>query len=294
MALITSPPGTSQRTRTGRSDSARRKLEVIHAAEVAKLQRQITELEEARAGLLRATKHLTQPLELALTGEVAKRKAATAELEALKEEKIDASAAREAAAAAHREAADAVEARERSEAQAALELLRAKEFVSSHDEKVERVRQYAEVLEGMIGKVEVEKDAVEARWRQACACEIETCRLQNALELASTRHAAVEASEQARAAARRSELGVLVANVRAAEAEVKATAVVVIEKRLQASEKEARAASKHDAAQRLATETRLEALTMQYEAHSLQYDARLSVAASSEAAGLAEAGVRVR
>lgn len=51
------------------SPAKKLKLEAVHAAEVAKLRRQIRELEEARANLLRATKPLTQPLELAISAE---------------------------------------------------------------------------------------------------------------------------------------------------------------------------------------------------------------------------------
>ena len=134
-------------------DSSKKKLEAVHATEVSKLRRQVKELEEARATLLRATKHITHPLEQALAAEVSKRKSVEAELAALRGEMLNTDAAREAADIAKREAAGAIEARERAEAQAALELLRAQEFISSHDEKVERVRQYAEALESMIQTV---------------------------------------------------------------------------------------------------------------------------------------------
>lgn len=65
-------PSTIQSSRT--VTNAAKKMEAVHAAEVHKLQRKIADLEEARANLLRATKHLTQPLEQAHSAEVSKRR----------------------------------------------------------------------------------------------------------------------------------------------------------------------------------------------------------------------------
>ena len=276
------------------SPAKKLKLEAVHAAEVAKLRRQIRELEEARANLLRATKPLTQPLELAISAEAAKRKAVEAELEALKRERIDAAAAREAAEAAERNAADAISARDQIEAQAAQELLRTKEFISSHDDKLERVRHYAESVEVLIRKVDEENAAIEARWRGACDAEIERGRLQTALKVASVKHEALEASEQARTAARVAQLGSKHAQVLAASAEVKATAAVVVQMEQAAAEQRARQSSEKDALLREATEARLEALELEHAAHKAQYEARLGATGDAGDASMAEAEARVK
>ena len=287
-AAAAAPPSNSTYTRT--TDPSKKKLEAAHAAEVAKLRRQIKELEEARATLLRATKHITHPLEQALAGEVARRKAVEVELATLRSEMVSADAAREAADTAKREAAVAIEAQERVEAEEAMVLLRAKEFISSHTEKVERVRQYAQALESIIQTVEVEKAAVESRWRQVCASEIDTARLQNALELASVRHSAMEASEEAKATTRAAELQVAIADAAVAAAEVKATAALVSQKELAALV----GPSNNDAQLKQATDTRLAALKLELEASKAHYEVRLRVVGQIEKTGLDEVKARVQ
>ena len=59
------------RSPSGAFDSVRKKLEAVHAAEIGQLRKQIKELEDARAGLLRPTEHITRPLRQALASEAA-------------------------------------------------------------------------------------------------------------------------------------------------------------------------------------------------------------------------------
>lgn len=140
-----------------------------------------------------------------------------------------------------------------------------------------------------LSQVEVEKAAVEARWRQASASEIATAQLQNALELASVRHAAMEANEQARATTRAAELQATIANAAAAAAEVKATAALVAEKRLAALV----GPSNNDAQLKRAAELRLAALKVELEASKMLYEVRLRAASQTEKASLEEAEARV-
>ena len=217
-----------------------------------------------------------------------------AEIEAMRSAQVEAAAARAAAAQAEREAAEATRRRESAEAQAALELARAREFVWSHDEKVERVRQYAEAVEQTISKVEAEKDAAEARWRQASDAGVRAAKLQNALELASARHAAMETSEQARSQARKAKLDVAVAEAAAAAERARACKAVLSTSLLATSEEEAREAASRNAARRRAAEARLRALTLELAATKADHEAQRSRGSKAEAAALVEAEARVR
>ena len=268
----------------------RKKLEAVHAAEIGQLRKQIKELEDARAGLLRPTEHITRPLRQALASEAARRQAVEAEMAAVQQEKAGMAAALDEASAARHEASNAIEEKKKVEAKAALELHRVREFVQSHDELMEYVKEYAETLEGTLQKVEVEKEAVEARWKSLCAAEIAVAQQQNAASLASVQQSAEEASEQARAEARASELKALIAQAAAAAAEATAAAAVVTEKQMAARLE----SGQNDVALKQVVEARLSALELELKAHTIHYESRLSAAGQIEAAILEEAEVRSR
>ena len=265
----------------------------MHAMEVAELRRQLKGLEEARAGLLMATKDIRQPLEQALNAEVTKRRFLEAELEALRQERADVAVAHEAEAEARRMATLEIERREAVEAHVNQQLHRVKEYIASYDEKVERVRKYAEALEITIEKMETERAAIEVRWKDVCTAQITTAQLKNALELASAQRKAVETSEHAKAVARAAVLEAKIAKAAAAAAEAKAAAAVVSEKEMAAMNASVNLHGKNDAELRQAIEGRMEALTMELETTKARYDARLVAAGQAEAAKLEEAEERV-
>lgn len=88
------------RSPSGAFDSVRKKLEAVHAAEIGQLRKQIKELEDARAGLLRPTEHITRPLRQALASEAARRQAVEAEMAAVQQEKAGMAAALDEASTA--------------------------------------------------------------------------------------------------------------------------------------------------------------------------------------------------
>ena len=235
-------------------------------------------------------KHAVQPHVQALAAEVARREAVEAELVLALEASKDAAQSRELAERTKAEAAEAAEARGQMERFALQQVRRAAEFVSSHEERVDMVRQYAEALESTVTAVEKEKAAIEERWRATSAAEVQNITLQSELDILTVRHAEMSQAEDVRAASRvaqvdtrRAELAAAVANAQAAAAAVTINELSVL-----------LVPAKNDAILKTVAETRLEALRLDLEAAEAEHRERTQAAATAEEASLTEAETRVQ
>ena len=264
------------------------KANLKHTVELVSIKADVDKRVEA------ARKDATKGIEArhlkALAAEVVLREAAEAELADLNASTSDVSAARESELVAKQEAAQARDARVKMEGLLNQQLLRAKEFMSSIDERVEKVRHYADSLEEALAKTETEKDALHVRAKEITEAEVACTQLQATVDLAAQRHAAAESAEQAVAPLRAFQLEMLEANVETAHALAAAAAAEMAKNEALASIE----GSRNDSALKKEADVKTSALVMDMETVEAEMASKQEVAATVAQAKLdvAEANVR--
>ena len=257
-------------------------LEKKHTIELKEIrEEEARRLERARA---EATKHAAAPHVKALAAEVEKREALEAELAEARAAGADAVAAREAEGKAREQVIDANDARTFMEGYVTQQILRAKEFVGTNEERVEMVRRYAESLEAALAKVDEEKDAVQARAQEVASQEIVAIKLERAIESAIQSRDTSEAIENAMAEKRKTELEVLKTQV-----DLKGDVAAAIAKTAAAEKAQNDVLlmiepSKNDASMKKIAELRLRAMTLDVESATLEFATKAEAAAASSTA----------
>ena len=239
-----------------------------------------------------ANKHAAGPHLSALAAEMAKREMLEADLAALQTAAEEAAVAREAETRAREEMAEAKEMRAFMETYVTQQIMRAKEFVSSNEERVALVRKYAEALESALAKVDEEKHALQKRAQKLAQQEVAVFKLDRAVDEAIKSRDTIVEIENAMAAKRVIELEVLTAKADLKLDIYAALAKAAAAERAQNETLAMIGPSKNDAEMKRVAEMRLKAVTLDLEATIHEFAQKREADCAEKAVSLAEANGR--